>query len=247
LKLLDLAKILLEKIIFYPMTAAFKNKHFFVIRKQYSRKTQSGLTLVEVVVSMLVSSLFLGTALQAYVAATAMRTQGAGQKGAIAIAQNDMELIRDKAQNLDTSSPQVIYCASNGQGYGYRLMDAVKNQIAEDSELLRNAQVQSIPAASGQDAQEILIVEKPEANGDPAEYRLTRTISVPSNSQILSKDAVKIAYVIKDIRPKSNLNTGALGGGNPGNGQGNGNGAPNDVVVGEFDTAVIPAAAFSCP
>jgi hypothetical protein len=242
---LDLAKILLEKIIFYPMTAAFKNKHFFVIRKQYSRKTQSGLTLVEVVVSMLVSSLFLGTSLQAYVAATAMRTQGAGQKGAIAIAQNDIEIIRDKAQNLDSASPQVVYCASSGQGYGYRLMDVAKNQIAEDSRLFGNSRRQSISAGSGQNAQEILVVEKPEANGDPAEYRLTRTISVPSNSQTLSKDAIKIAYVIEDIRPRSSINTG-LGGGNPG-GQGNGNATQNDVVVGKFDTAVIPAAAFSCP
>jgi Tfp pilus assembly protein PilV len=240
LKLFNFSKILLEKIIFLSMATIIKTRSF--------QKAQLGLTLVEVIVSMLVSSLFLGTALQAYVAATAMRTQGGGQKEAIAIAQNDIEFIRDKAQNLDAASPQVIYCASNGQGYGYRLVEAIKNQIAQDNNLFQQAQVRSTPAnpAIGQDAQEILTVEKPEANGNPPEYHLTRTISVPSNSQILSKDTVKIAYIIKDIRPQSNVN-GALGGGNPGgNGQGSANGTRN-VVVGQFDTAVIPAAAFSCP
>lgn len=217
------------------------------IKKEYFQKTQHGLTLVEVIVSMLVSSLFLGTALQAYVAATAMRTQGGNQKEAIAIAQNDMEIIRDKAQDPNLRDP--IYCASaSGQGYGYKLMNEIKNQVADIpdanfSSYFRVVQRQTIAAnpTLGQDAQEILIVEPLKPNGDP-EYRLARTISVPSNSQILSKDTVKIAYIIKDIRPRGTV-SGALGGGSPGGTPG----APNDVVVGQFDTAVIPAAALSCP
>jgi Tfp pilus assembly protein PilW len=206
------------------MTAVIKTKCF--------QKAQYGLTLVEVIVSMLVSSLFLGTALQAYVAATAMRTQGGGQKEAIAIAQNDIEFIRDEAQKLAFNNAD---CASaNGAGYGRKLMDSVQNQLDGKS---------VTPTVQG--AQQRVTLDKPSPDNTPA-YRVTRTMMVPDNSPTLSKDVLNLAYVIKDIRPQSNVN-GALGGGNPGgNGQGSANGI-RDVVVGQFDTAVIPTAAFSCP
>lgn len=213
-----------------------------VIKIKYLQKTQSGLTLVEVIVSMLVSSLFLGTALQAYVAATAMRTQGGSQKEAIALAQNDIEFIRDEAQNPNLKDPvnPAADCASaNGQGYGTKLMNVVQNKIAGNS-------LPSGVTPSGQGtAQQTVVVDKPNPDGTQA-YQVTRTMTVPDNSPTLSKDVLTLAYVVRDIRPQSNVN-GALGGGNPGgNGQGSANGTRN-VVVGQFDTAIIPAAAFSCP
>jgi prepilin-type N-terminal cleavage/methylation domain-containing protein len=213
-----------------------------VIKAKCFQKAQQGLTLVEVIVSMLVSSLFLGTALQAYVAATAMRTQGGSQKEAIAIAQNDMEFIRDEAQNpnlKDPVNPSADCASANGQGYGAKLMNVVQNKIAGNS-------LPSGVTPSGQGTtQQTVVIDKPNPDGTPG-YQLTRTMTVPENSPILSKDVLTLAYVIKDIRLQSNVNS-ALGGGNPGgNGQGSANGI-RDVVVGQFDTAVIPTAALSCP
>jgi Tfp pilus assembly protein PilE len=191
------------------------------LKSFHQKKVVSGLTLVEVMVGMLVSGLFLTTSIQAYVSATAMRTQGGSLKEAIGTAQNDMEFIRDQARSLDVNNVQIQSCASaNGQGYGQRLRETIQGQLAGKP---LPSGVTSVPAVTPQ----IITIDKPKPDGS-VEYQLTRTLTIPGNSPTLSKDTLILAYDIKDISPDPNGN-------------------PRNILVGEFDTAIIPAAALSCP
>jgi Tfp pilus assembly protein PilW len=215
-------------------------KHSFLKLSQ-QKKFMSGLTLVEVMVGMLVSGLFLTTSIQAYVSATAMRTQGGSLKEAIGVAQNDMEFIRDQARSLDANNLQIQSCATaNGQGYGQRLRETIQDQLA-------GKPLPSGVTSTTQGSAQVLSVDRTRPDGTP-EYRLTRTITVPDNSPTLSKDTVLLAYEVRDIRPTSTPSSvnGAMGGGNSGGGNQSG-AAQRDVVVGKFDTAIIPNAALSCP
>jgi prepilin-type N-terminal cleavage/methylation domain-containing protein len=61
-----------------------------------------GLTLVEVIVAMLISSICLGTALNAYIGAVSIRAKSQQLNGAVAKMEADAETIRQKAKETTT-------------------------------------------------------------------------------------------------------------------------------------------------
>lgn len=72
------------------------------LREQKGAILTKGLTLVEVIVAMLISSICLGTALNAYISAVSIRAKSQQMNAAIATMQADAETIRQRAKETTT-------------------------------------------------------------------------------------------------------------------------------------------------
>jgi Tfp pilus assembly protein PilE len=194
------------------------------------KHTDAGLTLVEVLVSMLVSALFLGTALQAYIAAASLRTASQQTQAAIARIQLDQESLRKLAQVRPQTAAD---CELPPAGsYARQLMDQV---IAQDQELLSNLpnpnSVWGVGAVEAQ-AQSLRQATTLPVTGLPEDYRFQRVLSLDLSGLPTTEDTLQVSYRVRrlqnDIGPS-------------------GESSQNVETLAKLNTSVIPNAALVCP
>jgi Tfp pilus assembly protein PilE len=192
--------------------------------------TDAGLTLVEVLVSILVSTLFLGTALQAYIAAASLRTASQDTQAAIARIQLDQESLRKLAQVRPQTAAD---CELPPAGsYARRLMDQV---IEQDQELLSSLPNPNSTWGVGAvevSAQSIQQATTLPVTGLPEEYRFERVLSLDLSGLPTTEDTLQVSYLVRRLQ----------------NGIGTeGEGSQNVQTLAKLNTSVIPNAALVCP
>ncbi len=106
------------------------------LARKISRSRPRGFTLVEVIAGILVTVTFLSVAMQAFVAATALRVKAQGKSEASSWIQEDVELIRHQASQMSVDASR---CAGTTflDGYGDKLRDTV---FGANSSLVTNTQ-----------------------------------------------------------------------------------------------------------
>jgi Tfp pilus assembly protein PilE len=156
-------------------------KHFFSQPSQSSE----GLTYVEIMVSMMISALFLSTTMQAYIAATAIRARTHEMNAAIASIQADAEVIRQMAQVSPQSAADCQLPASGS--YAQQIMLDV---IAKDKAAFN---INSIEQSEGQSVvQQYTTLPMV---GLPSDYELRRILSVDKH-ELPSVQVLKISYQV---------------------------------------------------
>ncbi len=104
------------------------------------KENEAGFSLIEVLVTILVITLFLLGALQATVLATLIRVQGQDKTEASNWIQRDLELIRSQSFNLDRTgtsySPNTASCT--GSIYGSRLGTNISGAFPEETGIIIN-------------------------------------------------------------------------------------------------------------
>jgi hypothetical protein len=143
----------------------------------------AGLSYVEVMVGMLTSALFLGTTLQAYIAATSLRVKTRDANAAIAAVQADVETIRQMAQVLPNNAADCQLPPSGS--YASQIMQRViakqpPETIVDSSEALSSVIQQSAVLPM---------------TGLPGDYQMHRILSVDT-SKLPSEQVLQISYQV---------------------------------------------------
>ncbi|QUY42781.1 type II secretion system protein [Acaryochloris marina] len=100
-------------------------------QSSFNHPREAGFTLVEVLVGLVIIASFIGTAMQAFVAATVFRVKGKELSEATTWIQEDLERVRYESNRLDYagSSYNIVLDACQGRtkttGYADRLLDEI--------------------------------------------------------------------------------------------------------------------------
>ncbi len=151
----------------------------------------TGFTLVEVLVGLLVITGFISTAMQALVTATVFKVKGQELSEATTWIQEDIERVRFEAKRLDLGEDvnlPACQALNNASGYAARLRDRIDTNAPVDTDKLS------------------VIGNRP--------YTLTRTPTLPSDApfnvlsleyQVASADNIPIAIVQTKVIPDKSL------------------------------------------
>jgi Tfp pilus assembly protein PilE len=187
-------------------------KHF---SSQQSRHPE-GLTYVEIMVSMMISALFLSTTLQAYIAATAMRVRTQEVNAAIASIQTDTEVIRQIAQ----VSPKFAKdCYPSSGSYAQQLMSDISKSSSIEQRENQSVIQQTLPMS--------------ELSSD---YELRRTLSIDKR-ELPAVQVLKISYKVLRHSAQSQI------GNNP---QSDRFQFQTETLIAQQNTSILPNAALVC-
>ncbi len=131
---------------------------------------QAGLTLVETMVSTVLLSLMLGISLEGYAIATIWRQRTQVAQEALAIVRDDVEQVRQLAQDLGVASTGVCATPPLSNPYTHAFIEHIRIQ-----DINNQSAVQSRPAQLGQDAS----VSVSAITTDEASQRMVQTSSFP--------------------------------------------------------------------
>jgi hypothetical protein len=203
-----------------------KSYAFLLFKKSSIR----GLTLVEVIVGMLVSSLFLSTALQAYVAAGSIKAKA--QKGNVAITtiHSDAETIRQIAQEIPTQDHPED-CTGN---LGRKIIEKMSRA---DSERLKDLSVPQSewsvsPIESHGDSQMIQQSSNWPLIPNSADYQFRRVLSADDDNAVNPSHLLHVVYEVTYRNSEAQIG---------------GEAAVETKTVAKLRTSVMPNAALVCP
>jgi Tfp pilus assembly protein PilE len=203
----------------------------------------TGLSYVEVMVSMLISALFLSTTLQAYVAATGLKAKSQQINTAIAAIQADVETIRHMAQGVPKTSAECQLPSS-----GSYVEQVISNIGINDAATFNNAaQNQSSPALIGpiEPTQDPFIFAQTSTlpiEKLPDDYRLRRVLSLDKREgppvqvlqisyQVLRQSASSEST---ELQPQKNADQPQI------------HSIQTETLLAQLHTSILPNAALVC-
>lgn len=188
----------------------------------------AGLSYVEVMVGMLTSALFLGTTLQAYIAATSLRVKTRDANAAIAAVQADVETIRQMAQVLPSNAADCQLPPSGS--YASQIMQRV---IAKQPP-------ETIVDTSGHGEAPSSMIQQSAVlpmTGLPGDYQMHRILSVDT-SKLPSEQVLQISYqVLYKPAPVKAGDSDTPPPANP---------VSSETSIAQLNAAILPNAALVC-